>query len=250
MRALAALGSVATAFVLCACSGADGGNIFPTPAPDAAPPSVDNGDAGDLVNGPGTQEAAAPVICTPQSVASFQATWTPPEQWKQNVCSAAQVSGFYDACLSPPISVTNCQTFVQQNAACAPCLQSQETDAQASAVVWHEQKQYWTVNVAGCIARATGDATGAGCGAAYAAAIACRQQSCNACWAAQGTTTTFQQFSACEQQAGQSTCSTYAQAVPGKCGDLTTGPPSACMPPSGATAKIAYMQVAPLFCGP
>jgi hypothetical protein len=240
-----------TAIALFACSGIGPGDNFPSPpAKPNPPPSVDNGDAGDLVNGPGMDAgSSAPAVCDPAATTSFQPAWQAPEAWKQNVCSATQITGFYAACLTPPISAQTCQTFVQANANCAPCLQSQETDTTSSAIVWHEQDRYWTVNVAGCIARATGDATSAGCGAVYGAAIACRQASCNACWEAQGTSATFQQFSDCESLAGSTTCQTYAQAVPTKCGTLDQGPASVCMPSSSATAQGAYMQIAPLFCG-
>jgi len=250
MRAIASCSLVSVAAIaLCACSGIGPGNIFPAPLPEAAPPAVDNGDAGDLVNGPGMETGSlTPAICDPASVASFQPAWQAPEAWKQNVCSMTQISGFYTACLTPPISSAACQAFVQANGTCAPCLQSQETAATAAAVVWHEQDRYWTVNVAGCIAQATGDATTAGCGAAYGAAIACRQSSCNACWQAQGSSATFQEFSDCESLAGSTTCQTYAQAVPAKCGTLSNGPASVCMPSSSATAQDAYMLIAPLFC--
>jgi hypothetical protein len=252
----AVMPALAPALVACslcslsACSGANP-NVFPDP-PEAAPPVTVADDAGDLVDGPSLLHDAptSAAICLPQSVSGYQPAWTPPEAWKQSVCTAAQISGFYTACLTPPISPSTCATFVSESGPCTSCLQSQDTAAQAGAIVWHESGAYWTVNVAGCIARAMGDATGGGCGAAYSAAIACRQQSCNACWAGQGTTTTFSEFATCEQQAGQSTCSTFAQAVPTTCGNLSQGAGSVCMPSASATAQEAYMQIAPLFCGP
>lgn len=253
MRLLVAFVAVATspfALVLCGCSGTPAGNIFATPPQDASP-SVNNGDAGDLVNGPdaGTFGSAAPAECNPGSTSSFAPAWQTPEPWKQGVCTATQIGDFYTACLTPPISATACQAFVQANGTCAPCLQSQETDPTSSAIVWHEKMAYWTVNVAGCIAQAMGDPSGAGCGAAYGDAIACRQASCNACWQAQGTSASFQDFSDCETLAGSTTCQTYAEAVPTKCGNLAKSAASVCMPSSSATAQDAYMQVAPLFCG-
>ncbi|HEY3821264.1 MAG TPA: hypothetical protein VGL81_29060 [Polyangiaceae bacterium] len=251
MRALLAIVPVAAVFSLSACSGTSPGNIFVSTPLEAGPPSVNNGDAGNLFNGPpeaGT--TSTPAECNPQAIQAFQPVWQPPEPWKQNVCTTAQISSFYDSCLTPPISKAACDAFVQQNANCAPCLQSQDSDATAAAIVWHEEMQYWTVNVAGCIAQATGDATASGCGASYAAAISCRQSSCNACWEAQGTSATFQEFSDCETLAGSTTCQTFAEAVPSKCGNLDTPPANVCMPNSGATAQQAFMQVAPLFCGP
>jgi hypothetical protein len=253
MRAFVAIVPLAAALGLSACSGASTptiGNSFDNPPAEAGSRSVSNGDAGDLVSGPDTgTPPSAPAVCDPASVASYTPSWQPPEAWKQGVCTSTQIGDFYAACLTPPISKATCDAFAQANASCAPCLQSQETDPKAGAVVWHEQMKYWTVNVAGCIAQATGDVTPSGCGAAYAAAIACRQASCNACWQAQGTSASFQQFSDCESQAGTTTCQTYAQAVPTKCGDLKTTAASVCMPSSSATAKDAFMQIAPLFCG-
>ena len=235
---------------MCACSGASTSS-FPDPdLPEAAPPLAEtNGEAGSFFDGSLVQEAAT-ALCDPQSVAGFEPAWTPPETWKQKVCTGAQISAFYAACLTPPISKAACQAFVSESGACAACLQSEDTAPTASAVVWHQHDAYWTVNVAGCIAEALSDPSGTGCGASYAAAIACRQASCNACWEGQGTTTTFAEFSTCEEQAGQSTCLTYATAVPDVCGDLSQGPGSACMPAAGATAEDAFMQIAPLFCGP
>ena len=249
MRALLAITPVAAALTLFGCSGTSPGNVFLPTMPEAGPPSVDNGDAGDLFNGPEAGTTSTTAECNPTSVASFTPAWQAPEPWKQNVCTAAQISGFYTACLDPPITASACQAFVQQNGTCAPCLQSQDTDPTSAAVVWHEQMRYWTVNVAGCIAQATGDTTATGCAATYSAAIACRQSSCNACWEGVGTTTTFQQFSDCETQAGGTTCQTYADAVPTACGNLDTPPADVCMPNSGDTAQQAYMQIAPLFCG-
>jgi len=244
MRALVAFAIVA----LCGCSGANP-NVFPDVSPEAAPPPPPVPEAGDLTGGNLFPDAATADICLPQGVSGFKPAWTPPEAWKQGTCTMPQIAAFYSACLTPPISEATCQSYVQANGSCASCLQSPDTASQYAAIVWHESNAYWTVNVAGCIARAMGDPSGAGCGASYAAAIACRQQSCSACWAAQGTTASFQQFASCEEQAGQSTCSTFTQAVPAVCGNLSQSAGGVCMPPSSATAQDAYMLIAPLFCG-
>ncbi len=254
MALVSTLTSVGVGFAgtiaVAACSGANP-NVFPTPdvVEAAPPPSEINGDSGTFDFDGALITEAAPAICDPQSVAGFKPTWTPPEAWKQNVCTPSQISAFYAACLTPPISETTCKAWVGQYATCSACLQTEDTAPTAGAIVWHEHDAYWTVNVAGCIAQATGDTSGTGCGGSYAAAIACRQASCNACWQGQGQTTTFQEFATCEEQAGGTTCSSFAQAVPATCGDLTTSPASVCMPSSGATAQDAFMQVAPLFCG-
>jgi hypothetical protein len=241
--------SCAATVVLCACSGSNP-NAFPDPGPKEAGPVIEGPEAGDLIDGPNLfPEAGATAICLPQSVGGYKPAWVPPEAWKQGACSSPQIAGFYSACLTPPISETACQAFAQANSSCSTCLQSPDTAAEYAAVIWHENKAYWTVNVAGCIARAMGDPSGSGCGASYSAAIACRQQSCGACWAAQGSTATFPEFASCEEQAGQSTCSSFTAQVPATCGNLSQSAGSVCMPASAATAQEAYMQIAPLFCG-
>lgn len=237
--------------LLVGCSGA-GVNVFPNPTDQdsGGPPPSEQNEAGSFEFDGSLLHEASASVCDPQSVSGFQPQWVPPQPWKQNVCSSQQIAGYYAACLTPPISVSTCDAFVSANAACAACVATADTAPAAGAVVWHEHDAYWTVNVAGCIARATGNPSGTGCGATYAAAIACRQQSCNACWEGLSSTTTFAQFSTCEEEAGASTCATFADAVPTACGNLAQGPGSVCMPPSGSTAQEAYMQIAPLFCGP
>lgn len=249
MRLVAGILPLGAVVVVCACSGTNP-NVFPDP-PDSGPWEQPTGpEAGDLFDGGSLfADAKSTAICVPQAVSGFAPAWTPPEAWKQGVCTMAQIQSFYTACLTPPISGTTCDAFVKANTTCAPCLQLTDTAPQAAAIVWHEAKAYWTVNVAGCIARAMGDPSGSGCGASYSAAIACRQQSCNACWAAQGTSATFQQFATCEDQAGGTTCSSFSQQVPATCGNLSMGAGNVCMPASSATAQEAYMQIAPLFCG-
>ncbi len=242
--------ALTTLSTMAGCSGASD-SVFPkADLPDSGTPlSETNGDAGNLFEGGTLVQEAAATVCDPQSIAGFKPAWTPPETWKQSACAATQISGFYAACLTPPIDETTCKTFVAANSTCSACLQTEDTAPTAGAIVWHEHDAYWTVNVAGCLAQATGDSSATGCGGSYSAAIACRQASCNACWAGQGTTTTFAEFSTCEQQAGESTCATYAAAVPSSCGNISKGPGSVCMPAQGATAQDAFMQIAPLFCG-
>jgi hypothetical protein len=245
MRAFVIPVSVA-ALVALGCSGTDPGNVFqgqpPPDPPDAGPPPGNFG--GDDSGSP----QATPQACSPADMSGFQSKWTAPQPWQQNVCTKTQIDGFYTACLTAPVVAATCQAYVAQNQACSACLQSQETDPAWGVVVWHEQMHFWTVNVAGCLAHALGDMQGTGCAGAYEGAIQCRQVACNACW--DDTANTFTQFAACESQAAQSSCAPADQAVPSKCGNLSAPPGSECVPAQGATAHDAYVQVAPLFCGP
>jgi hypothetical protein len=242
--------ALATALVAGAgCSGTDSSTFAPPPdPPGSGDPGMPPGSFGDGADAGGQ---VTPTACTPADMSGFQPAWTPPQAWKQGVCTSKQTQDFYAACLASPISPSACKSYVEAsaaNTACAACLQSQETDAAWGAVVWHDQMRFWTVNVAGCLSYVLGDSSPASCAAAYEGAIQCRQKACDACWA--NTANTFTQFAQCESQAGQTQCVPMDHTLAVKCGDLTAAPASACVPPSGSTTKDAYDLVAVDFCGP
>jgi hypothetical protein len=191
--------------------------------------------------------STAPTTCAPAASGS-QAAWTPPEPFGQSVCTQTQIAGFYTACLASPLDPTVCSQFEQANASCSNCLDSQDGDSALGPIVWHLSHTYYTVNVAGCIAREQGDVSASGCGATYGKTIECQEQSCDACFSTAAPT--FSMFATCEQQAEESVCETLHDAIAPACGDLDTGPGATCFPPSGATAEDAYLLVAPKFCGP
>jgi hypothetical protein len=246
MRALL-ITIAATAALVVGCGGTDPA-LFQTP-PD--PPSTpdDAGPPGNFVGGDDASDAKpTPTACTPADMTGFQPAWTPPQAWKQGVCTTKQVTDFYTSCLASPIAPSTCDAYAQANATCVACLQSKDTDATWGAVVWHDEMRFWTVNVAGCLSYVLGDGAGTGCAGAYEGAVQCRQKACDACWA--NTANTFQQFAACEGQAGQTQCTAMDQMLGTKCGDLSMPPANTCVPPTGSTTKDAYLLVAPAFCGP
>ena len=247
MRVLVSLSSLAVAAVLVAgCSGSDH-SVFDTP-PDT-PSSGDPGPPPGMFNGADASGGMpTPSACTPADMSGFQPTWTPPQTWKQGVCTTQQTAAFYTACLASPIVKATCDAYVQANGTCAACLQSTETDSKWGAVVWHDEMRFWTVNVAGCLSYVFADASAGSCAAAYEGAVQCRQKACDACWT--NTANTFTQFSQCESEAAKTQCSTIDQTLSSRCGDLTMAPASACVPPAGSTTKDAYNLVAIDFCGP
>jgi hypothetical protein len=226
-----------------ACSGSGNPSIFPPPS-DAAPNVPPGPDASPFASVPPGD--AAPASCSPANMSGFQATWAPPETFSTS-CTAAQVTGYYEACLAEPTVAATCMQFQGANPGCSQCIASQDTDSQLGPVVWHLESTYYTINLAGCIARAMGNTSATGCGAAYGATTQCDEKACDACFSTSAPS--FTKFSACEAQADETVCSSLQAAIPGACGDLSSGPAAQCFPPQGATAEQAFLVVAPIFCG-
>jgi hypothetical protein len=119
-----------------ACGGSgDDSSLFPTAQPDAAP-LVPPYDGGSLI--PGTDAGGdAAAECTPAPLGSFKATWRKPTTSMAAKCSSAQFQSFYDDCLNAPLTSPACTAFVAANGDCSTCLQSEDTDSQYAAIIWH-----------------------------------------------------------------------------------------------------------------
>ena len=241
--------SIAASLVsLVGCSGSNDGSVFDGGSDmDAAPAPVF--DAGTFAPDDPTEDAG-PTSCAPISTGTFTPTWKQPAPFAQGACSDVQMDGFYTACLNPPVNPSTCDNFVQANAACAKCLQSDDTDTNQGPVLWHSSHAYYTMNLPGCIANAEQNLAPTGCGAAYQAALECKQSECSACFTP--TSGSFTNFVACEQAAGKGDCATYNTQLHNACGDaLHAAAASAaeCIPATSATALDVYHRIAPLFCG-
>jgi hypothetical protein len=234
------------ATALFGCSGTDGQSLFGAATPPS-PGTQSPVPAGDQFLDAGTPSSNAPTSCSPAAMGGWQATWTAPEAFAQNVCSASQIAGFYSACLASPVDPAACTQFAQANAACSACLDTKDGDPALGPVVWHLGRTYYTVNVAGCIARERGDVTATGCGAVYGETVECQEQACNACFTT--ASPSFDQFATCEGEAASTVCKGLHDSIPPACGNLNTGAAATCFPGKGATAEDAYTLVAPKFCG-
>jgi hypothetical protein len=233
--------------VLFGCSGT-GASVFGTSpsnadaGPPATPlPSSDTFSAGDA------DASSASGSCTPADMGGWQPTWTPPEAFAEGACSATQIAGYYTACLASPIDPATCTQYTLANEACFACLDSSDTDAKLGPVVWHLNREYYTVNVAGCLAHVLANDTPTGCGAIYGETVECQEQACNGCFMTANPS--FTDFAACEDQAASNVCKGLHDSIGPACGNLDSGPPQACFPAKGATAQQAFMLLAPLYCG-
>ncbi len=225
------------------CSGGD------TSTFDGGEPDEGLGEAGP-VDAQFVQEAGDDGgTCAPASVANFTPTNKKPATPNKAACTAPQLDAYYTACLEQPLDAAKCNTFKQANAACGTCLDTSETDATLGPVVWYNSRQYYTVNIPGCIALKFNDTTPQGCGEAYQAVLECRRASCAECLV--GSSANFPRFSDCQKTAGTTTCLSYYKAESDACKTLSTGTPAdVCVPPAGSTAKDAFLRIAPIFCGP
>ncbi len=229
------------AIAACGGSGNDG-SLFPTSPQDSGPLTPPY-DGGSLIN-PGDSGGDAAASCTPAPLGSFKAVWKKPTTSLSGKCSTTQIEAFYDDCLNAPLTSMACKSFIAANGDCSTCLQSNDTDSQYSAVIWHSNLAFWTLNTAGCIANELSDDSPTGCGAAYQGAIQCEETACTACGVAD-----YALFPECESNAATE-CDSYLKAKSAACGTSlkdASDPASVCT--SATSAQNAYLIIAPVFCG-
>jgi hypothetical protein len=243
-----ALAAPVASTTLAGCGGTSDGGVFQNEG-------IDAGASGSPFDGSLllATDTAPPVVdagpCPPAPVTSFKPAWKPPIASKSGACSSAQISDFYDACLGASSVAAGCTAYVQSNATCAACLQSDEGDPEYGPVVWHANRTYYTTNIAGCIADEQSDGGTSGCGAAYQAVVQCKETACTACLSASNPD--FARYSACEEDAiGE--CSAFTTTLTSECGTALKDPTNvvaACIPPATDSAEDAYLRLAPIFCG-
>jgi hypothetical protein len=264
LGALSFLALVSTAVYACSSSSSPDSSQFSNPPADSGvTPDFDanppiNGITGDtgitppvtLPDGAALPDVDAQAVCTPTLPPSYTPKWHPPVGSKTGQCTSQQITDFYTSCLNGNVASSGCTSFVSANATCAACLQSDETDAKYGPVVWHQNKAYFTLNIAGCIANEMGDTSATGCAAAYQSVVVCKEDSCSTCFA---DTQDFTKFAACESQAGTGDCAKYRGTEQGTCGDAglhdANDPASICTPPSNTPTQTVYETFAPIFCG-
>jgi hypothetical protein len=227
---------------LVACGGSGSGGLFSAGTPDAG--STGDPDAGaSLFPDSGIVLDGGSIVCTPSAVGAFKPTWKGPAAVHSGACTTAQMPVFFDQCLDSGSTPAACAQWVQANASCASCLQSDDTATLYGPVIWHSNHAYYTTNIAGCLAAELGDTSPTSCAASYQAIVECKETACSACLSAGDP----QGFSSCES------------AATSECGKLPTtcvndirdaaDPASTCVPPSGTSTRDAYLRLAPIFCG-
>lgn len=207
----------------------------------------DAGDAGrdapiDRVNPPDAGDSGA--TCAPGPVTGFTASWTPPLP-AQAACAPAQIDQFAADCLDPNTATNaKCQAFNTQYAKCSSCLVTGENAAAYGAAI-QRSNGVISLNVGGCLALVTGDASASGCGAKYEASRQCDAYACDpSCPIPDGDDAAFKAYLACLQSASSGVCKSVTQA---QCPDPDGGPAAACAL-SGGSFIANFKQLAPIFC--
>lgn len=223
-----------------ACSASD-------PAPAVAT-GVSSGDGGaDVAVRPRRDASAendAGGTCSPQPVEPSSLGWKPPNAVRPGACEEAQIGGWYDACWGDSWSQATCDTFEKDavNRACLDCLFYAPNAATRGAA---EVGAYLRLNVAGCIAIVSGDASATGCGAKLQAETDCPRQACEPVCPLD-TARDYDRYEACEDAAYDGLCASYVDAE-GGCADLPAY--RTCRGASYLDFRSAFIGISSVFCG-
>lgn len=204
----------------------DAGLPFPPQPPqDSSPP----GDAS---------------ACRPGDVATYRpAPYVPAAAAHKGVCSAMDITVFYNTCLGPQTSSTLCNQFMSSKTTgpCASCIVTSETADHYGPVIDHGG--FVTPNVAGCIELT--DPTSISCAKSVQALSSCELAACEANCPVHDTSSRSA-FDECAKEAGQGGCQYYAKQANCTTAETDAGGAANCLLP---TFKSFYDAVVPLFCG-
>ncbi len=143
--------------------------------------------------------------CWPHDTTNFTHTWVQPLGAHLGVCTAAQISDYFDACQSAGSTMQSCNVWTQNsaNAGCYRCLFTQSDATAYGAIVDYPNVNLDQINVAGCIALA--EPCNQPCGAAMLAQLQCENAACTSPFCAD-----FQSYQTCSTEADSCTdCQNY-----------------------------------------
>lgn len=206
------------------------------------------GDGGLSESGVPPEDAALVVnvnasACSPASVATFAPRWVPPKA-HASACTSSQISSYAECLASNDPSSTACAPWAAtdggENGACHVCIVASGSTDDAWGPIVDYGEGVRQLNVAGCIALATGQDNGAGCAGDYEELQGCEMQACAANCASSSAA-----LAACVADADSTGCSTYVGLS--SC-SADAGLAAACLAPASATFAEAFQKVAPVFC--
>jgi hypothetical protein len=151
--------------------------------------------------------------CYPHATTTWSSTWVAPIGPKLGVCSAQQITGYYDACRGPGETPQTCKTFADANASCVTCMESFVGAPQYGVVVVNPDGVPAWLNYAGCLALV--EPCNLPCAQLLEAALGCSASACSS-YCAEGSATTQCETdavscTACESLVDGLTC--YTQVV-------------------------------------
>jgi hypothetical protein len=209
-----ALAALAWAAVLYACS-----NAVPSATRGTTDAAVVDGSrdvAADADASPSEDAAIDTGPCGPRDAAGFSPTWPsrwrPPAPFGQTVCQLAQIQTYVTACLGAgnpdPHLCTATLDASASDLACYECIFPDELDAAPGPLVSRDCGIL--VNLAGCLANATGDPDAAGCVGAWLSADECTATACASCTCGDGLT---DERTPCVQAASEAGCAAWQSAA-------------------------------------
>ncbi|MFO0668742.1 MAG: hypothetical protein U0235_03800 [Polyangiaceae bacterium] len=219
-----------------------------SPSADAGPTATcDGGACPDATSKVPPDTVDANVPCAPGDVSSFAPTWHPPTGKFQNKCTNSQVDNYVACLFSQAANDASCRDYLQRpdNAVCGQCLMSKLDDAAYGPLI-RLGPDAITVNVEGCVALTTGDATAASCAAKAQALGQCRAAACVP-YCPLTDHASLLKYNDCEAASDKSSCKSYvtASACIAPLLDVN-GPSAGCA--SGPTPLAAATAVARFFC--
>lgn len=195
-----------------------------------------------------TGDVKGPVTCNPSLPATFAPAWKAPAA-KASQCTTTQLGEYYDACL-PNVIDAKCTQWVSANKGCGDCIEPEDN---SGPVQLYNNRSFYLLNLAGCIATVQGKLAEADCGGQYGIAAQCRVDSCDECIAKGGT---FDNFTTCQIDAAKdsTTCKKYEDNAAKVCGsssalkDPDGGAPQ-CFRASGEKERDHFVRVFGIMCG-
>lgn len=218
------------------------------PATDSGPvkPGKDSGGT-TTTEGGTTKDSGPAVTCAPGDVAGFTAKWKAPRAHK-DACSQVQIDTYLTACLGSTSSAAKCAPFqMGAGKVCGDCISSKDTDATLGALISHGG--YVVVNVAGCVALADNDLTGARCAGKLLARDQCAAAACAAnCPVTDDASLT--ELGACTDVADGAGggCETHATAAVSCAAGLNEAGGAAATCLGNADFESSYGVTVPIFC--
>lgn len=233
-----------------ACSDEDE-STFKEGTPDASTdsPGTFNLDSGG--DAPVLGDAEPGAKCEPVIPDNYKPSWNAPAKPSSpGPCAAGDLTAYYDECLATlgnPDAGNACDTWKAANAACTSCI---EPANNSGPIQWHQQRFYYTLNVAGCIAIKQDAYEEAACGGAYNAAITCEREACAGCF--KTGTSTFADFRACQNAASMvGYCKSLETQQASVCTGVKTATETApCFKDAAEDNKTFFTRAMGIFCGP
>jgi hypothetical protein len=187
---------------------------------------------------------AGPKQCNPVIPADFKPKWVAPT--KMAACSPEELQGYWDACLKDASKKEPCAAYTTAHAACVACI---EPPDKSGPVQWHQNRMYYTLNVAGCIAIEQNKMGETDCGGAYNAAVQCTRESCQQCFDTGGT---FNDFRECQNKVSmQGICKSYQTVQSNTCQGIKDADAGTlqCFQNNNESLETLFVRVEGIFCG-